>query len=71
MKTKHRNLDFASHIFGSTLDNVAEWISNNFDPDNLWDPDELQLWVKRNKCPEELFDEEELCEWATAHGFSR
>lgn len=50
------------------LGKVLEYISNNFDPNDVYDTKELAEWAAKHT-PSQLFNYDVLDEWATAHGY--
>ena len=65
---------FVDYIIGQDhLENAIEWISDNLDPEEVFDRKDLEAWaldyVRDTLSPEDIFDTETLEEWALEHGF--
>jgi hypothetical protein len=50
------------------LGKVLEYISNNFDPNDVYDTKELAEWAAQHT-PNQLFNFHVLDEWATENGY--
>ena len=43
-----RNMNFAKDVFGNMLEEVADWINNNCDPEDIFDDESLRYWAESN-----------------------
>ena len=48
---------------------VADYVKDNFDIDDVFDEDAIKSYISRRFMPEDVFDEASLNLWAADHGF--
>ena len=58
------------HQFGDALfGDIAEWMNDNLNPDDVFDKDTLIDWTKWNCNPTDIFSHTALGEWAEVNGY--
>ena len=40
--------DFAREVFSNILEEVVEWVADNLEPEDVYDPDRLEDWAEAN-----------------------
>ena len=53
----------------SFLQDVCDWVGRTFNPNDIFDNDELTKWVEDTYDPEDIFSENELKDWANRNGW--
>ena len=53
----------------SLLDESIKWISDNLEPTDVFDEDELKVWIKEEYILGDLFSFDDLAVWALENSF--
>lgn len=68
--TAKEDRNFLDEVIGTgLLEKAIEWISQNLEPEQVFDETKLRSSVHGNSTPGDVFTEKELSEWAEQNGY--
>jgi len=68
MPTSKQYDNFTSSVTGDLLDDCIAWITDNLDPEEVFNDSQLEAWAVKQKV-DDIFREKELGEWAESNGY--
>jgi len=60
-----------SYQLEGLADTVADWITDNCEPDEVFDEKVICDWIVENYEPQQVFDDDALERWAVENGYKK